>query len=754
MTVTRTRHFRWGIPDFDTASWHTEFADLVNSLDRSAYGLLISTGTTLWANSTAYAPGDLVISPDDGTIWVCNVTHTSSASPTTFEADRSTHFNYWTGVVPEDRTDTTFNNTVHPATQFFTMWLEMDAFLPGIVTRETSDGDAAFTQAYLEEKIRALHANGFHRFIIHTITDNTRTFTDWSGNTPVDPDGVEFHFWYEDVEPGIQEHVDNFDILEAVINICDQLDTASVIIGLGRHGDLELLNDMYTVWASNPDPLRFSKTVTVRKNEEIARYTNEAAALYSRFGSHVSFGGFYISHEPDHIQSAVALVQPIADALRSYGFVHIAPSTPTDFAVSNTIADALNDWHIHWVWPQTSTGYGYNWATQKNAYVSGISVFGAAAHLEDWRDLVELARTRPGGVYAPYIGGHLENWRVGVQGVGTLSFAATTGSDIVVTLGTASSIVAGDVGKDINTRSGMVNGVARIISITDPTHVRVNITEDLDSTSVTSGFWALVPDLTDEVVDAYPATAGEVILEAQTIASYVDDLSIYAEVYWDPGNLTLRLRQSQGPVTDYRTRGVAGWVGMQSALVKTADALRFISLNTQGIEDPAADRILFWDTSAGIGLQGQFDWLEVGNYLEFSDKTLQLSHTPAVICFVARGVDFNSANTDTEIPITLPAPFTRYAVNAVRISHASHTLTTATAGLFSLAAGAGTAIVTGGSAITVASGTAEAANSTQSMTVNNAGTVAYDASSLFFRVGTAEGAAATADVIIVLSLLS
>src|SRR5215470_6126503 len=42
----------------------------------------ISTPRMRWANSTVYAIGKVVISPDDGLRYTCGIAHTSSASPT------------------------------------------------------------------------------------------------------------------------------------------------------------------------------------------------------------------------------------------------------------------------------------------------------------------------------------------------------------------------------------------------------------------------------------------------------------------------------------------------------------------------------------------------------------------------------------------------------------------------------------------------------------------------------------------------
>lgn len=99
--TTFTRHFRWGVPDFDTDPWHAGFASLVSSMDRTAYGALIAAGATPWANNTAYLPGDIVTDTVGGGIWICDVGHTSAVSPTTFAADRVAHPTFWVDLVPD-----------------------------------------------------------------------------------------------------------------------------------------------------------------------------------------------------------------------------------------------------------------------------------------------------------------------------------------------------------------------------------------------------------------------------------------------------------------------------------------------------------------------------------------------------------------------------------------------------------------------------------------------------------------------------
>jgi hypothetical protein len=114
---------------------------------------------------------------------------------------------------------------------------------------------------------------------------------------------------------------------------------------------------------------------------------------------------------------------------------------------------------------------------------------------------------------------------------------------------------------------------------------------------------------------------------------------------------------------------------------------------------------------------------------------------------VAPGINFNSANSDNAIAIPLPTGFTRYRVQQVVISGASHSLTTATCGLFTAASGGGVAVVASASAITVSATADATANNLQSLAAASS-TTSFRAGTLYFRVQTAEGAAATGDVTI------
>jgi len=119
------------------------------------------------------------------------------------------------------------------------------------------------------------------------------------------------------------------------------------------------------------------------------------------------------------------------------------------------------------------------------------------------------------------------------------------------------------------------------------------------------------------------------------------------------------------------------------------------------------------------------------------------------ITIVTTGVNFNATNTDTSITIpALPTGFTYYRVVDLIISNASHTMTTATAGLYPAAGASGTAIVTV-AAMTNTSNTANTALNMQAMTIA-ATTTCYNLSTLYFRVATAEGAGCTGTVTLVI----
>jgi hypothetical protein len=108
-------------------------------------------------------------------------------------------------------------------------------------------------------------------------------------------------------------------------------------------------------------------------------------------------------------------------------------------------------------------------------------------------------------------------------------------------------------------------------------------------------------------------------------------------------------------------------------------------------------------------------------------------------------VNFNSGTTDTAVTIVLPSGYTRWRILSINISGASASITTATAGAFTTAGGAGTTIAADQS-LTVSTASENTANNCMSLTTTGTNTQSYNDTSVFFRIGTPQGSAATANV--------
>lgn len=128
-----------------------------------------------------------------------------------------------------------------------------------------------------------------------------------------------------------------------------------------------------------------------------------------------------------------------------------------------------------------------------------------------------------------------------------------------------------------------------------------------------------------------------------------------------------------------------------------------------------------------------------------------IARSPAYITATIKAVNMNTATSDNAIAFTLPTGTTTYKVEKVTVWGASHTLTTATAALYTAAAAGGVAIVADG-ALTSTSGTDATALNMQDLTIASA-TTSFTATPLYFRVGTPEGAASTANVTVLLRIL-
>lgn len=119
-----------------------------------------------------------------------------------------------------------------------------------------------------------------------------------------------------------------------------------------------------------------------------------------------------------------------------------------------------------------------------------------------------------------------------------------------------------------------------------------------------------------------------------------------------------------------------------------------------------------------------------------------------VQCGAAYGVNANAGSTDTAVPISVPSVLNgggSYSLAAIIFSNASVSLSAATAGVFTGAGGTGTTVMTDAALSSLTAAALNAAGSMFSATIA-ASTTAFNAQTLYLRVGTAQGAAATFDV--------
>lgn len=108
-----------------------------------------------------------------------------------------------------------------------------------------------------------------------------------------------------------------------------------------------------------------------------------------------------------------------------------------------------------------------------------------------------------------------------------------------------------------------------------------------------------------------------------------------------------------------------------------------------------------------------------------------------VVIFKASGINFANVSTDNQINVVLPTGYTRYRLDAASLSNASANISAATVALFTAAGGAGVALVTSSTAVTVNTSLENTNNNMQSFTINNVSTQSITAAALFFRTMTA-----------------
>lgn len=90
-----TPNLRLAMPPFDKRQWQDEINNNMRVLDALWAKFFATTGLVgVWQNATAYTAGQLVVDSTAGTIWRCEIGHTSPTSGT-FLASRTANPTYW-----------------------------------------------------------------------------------------------------------------------------------------------------------------------------------------------------------------------------------------------------------------------------------------------------------------------------------------------------------------------------------------------------------------------------------------------------------------------------------------------------------------------------------------------------------------------------------------------------------------------------------------------------------------------------------
>lgn len=175
-------------------------------------------------------------------------------------------------------------------------------------------------------------------------------------------------------------------------------------------------------------------------------------------------------------------------------------------------------------------------------------------------------------------------------------------------------------------------------------------------------------------------------------------------------------------------------------------AINTIGFNVTKFVNVSAAQNLTWTNNSGYIF---FDWsTRFGNQSSYSQlyQPLTPPYPSNMIGGYAKAVNLNSANTDTAIQIV--SPTTNYRLHQVFVYNNGTTasITTATGGLFTATGGGGIALCANGALSALTANTINTDNAAATITCVAGARTPLNVTTLYFRVGTAQGAAATADV--------
>lgn len=371
-----------------------------------------------------------------------------------------------------------------------------------------------------------------------------------------------WHTWLTSTYPNVEAFIPLGVLLDE-----EEKQGGGVWVPTSRFGDVNLLNDLYTVnILSGPDPLRFGKTLTERLTRNIGLTREYAAALWAKYGHYKSFKGWFIAHEPDHIASSnnfLTSVTTTAGAypdpvLSSYGKpIMVAAASPIDLAADTTFADAMVASGCD-VWaPQDSVGPEFLFSAAgggANTYVAGTTHTELDAHFKTWAGAAVIANSIGKTAQAKIeIWGAVENWRMGFTQATTLTLSATSGASVTATAGSGVFVV-GDVGRYISSNTG---GNGLITGYTSASVVTISTAATggrAFAGSPGSGEWSLNNGYQKD----YPSEWTSVQNTMYRVIPHVHSMVLYAYLgFMDSGTLSLRPAQINGGVTDWRTRAQA-----------------------------------------------------------------------------------------------------------------------------------------------------------------------------------------------------
>lgn len=179
MTVTSyTSNYNFGKVDFDSSPWHDDEHANWTLLDGLLLAYIgVSDIAGIWDNSTAVTVGQRYGDSADGTLWECEVAHTTATSGT-FSADRTANPTYWTqityGKLGTLTGTSTTSLTIGSGSKAFTTQADL-IFIVGTWVIATSDADPT---NYMLGQVTGY--SGTTLTVNVTATGGSGTLADWT----------------------------------------------------------------------------------------------------------------------------------------------------------------------------------------------------------------------------------------------------------------------------------------------------------------------------------------------------------------------------------------------------------------------------------------------------------------------------------------------------------------------------------------------------------------------------------------------